>query len=165
VDNYVGGERVRHGWSRDLAGGGPRLFRRGARTWTDGGLESGRLAPGASMGRLTGALRRDLGRDIGEVLERFNARNELRAEGLAESAVRRGAGAALARGLMAFLSGLLIRGGWREGRLGVLAALLSGLDPVLAELRSREVLARRREPAPVLRQDSSPPKAVGFGAR
>ncbi len=165
IDNYIGAERVRHGWSPALGGGGARLFRRGAKAWTGGRIDAGRVISGHRMGMLTGALRRDLGRDIGEVLERFNRQNGLRAEDLADAGVRTGAPVAVARGVGAFFSGLLLRSGWREGRLGMLAALLSGLDPVLANLRSRELQARRRE-RPLVPQDAAPlPKAVGFGAR
>jgi hypothetical protein len=37
----------------------------------------------------------------------------------------------------------VVRGGWREGRLGLLVALLSGLYPVLSRIRARDILESR----------------------
>lgn len=166
IDNYIGAERVRYGWLGGLASAGAvRLFRRGAKSWTDARVDPGRLTAAGPVWALKGALRRDLGRDIGEVLERFNRQNGLRAEDLADREHRAGAARAAATGLLAFLSSLILRKGWREGRLGVLVAVLSGLDPLLATLRSREVLAGRRATAAVPRSAPGLPEAVGFGAR
>jgi hypothetical protein len=49
----------------------------------------------------------------------------------------------LLTGAATFLSGYLARGGWREGRLGLLVAMLSGIFPVLSQMRAGDVLAAR----------------------
>lgn len=148
IDNYVGTTLVRQGWTGTLsARRAARLFRRGVKTWGPGRLGRASLS-GAPAGALTGALRRSLGRDTGELVERANRQAQLWAEDAADAGRRRGLAAALLAGTSGLLDSYVARGGWREGRLGVLVALLTGLHPVLAQLRAAEILTAEAQQAP-----------------
>lgn len=151
--NHVGETPVRWGWGTPLAAvRAPRLYRRGVKHW---GAERRGSAPqlsGAPAGSLKGTLRRQLAGDVGGLMERLNRLSARRAEDLADAGDVGGPAAGLAVGLGEALVAYVLRGGWREGRLGLTAALMAGLYPVLVRLRVREILDARREadraPAP-----------------
>ncbi|WP_293483322.1 glycosyltransferase family 2 protein [Phenylobacterium sp.] len=148
IDNYIGETRVRGGWAGPLA---PRrearLYKRGLKAWGPRRLNAPYVLAGASGGALKGAIRRSVGRDAGGVIARLDRLTALAAEDLAEAGRIRGAGAIVASGLLTFLGAYVARGGWREGRMGVLAATASALFPVLSRLRAAEAASARLEAA------------------
>jgi hypothetical protein len=98
---------------------------------------------GRSGGSLTGAIRRWLGRDVGGLVERLNRLTALAAEDLADGGQPANLGSGLWAGAAIFLRGYVVRGGWREGRLGLLVAMLSAIFPVLSRMRAGDVLEAR----------------------
>ncbi len=144
VDNYVGDRRVRRGWTGPLSVRcAARLHRRGVKAWEPSRLETQAVVAGDSGGELKGAIRRVLGRDAGGVIDRLNRLSGLAAEDLADRGRAGGAGRAVASGVGAFLKAYVLGGGWREGRLGVIAATASGLFPMLAQSRAQAILDAR----------------------
>ncbi|WP_309092451.1 glycosyltransferase family 2 protein [Phenylobacterium sp.] len=155
VDNYVGETRVRHGWTGAISiDQAVRLSRRGVKSWRPGRVENAVLA-GRSAGALTGAIRRLVGRDVGQLVERLQRESDRLALDLADADQAGSLARALLGGLGAMASSYLLRAGWREGRLGLLVALLSALHPVLVQMRAAELAAAGRaaaaEPAPLRR--------------
>jgi glycosyltransferase involved in cell wall biosynthesis len=145
IDNYVGETRVRAGWSGPLSvRRGARLYKRGLKAWEPRRLNAPYVIAGAPGGALKGAVRRVVGRDVGELIDRMNRLTGLAAEDLAEARTSRGLGASLLAAAGIFLNGYVLRGGWREGRLGFLVASLSAMFPVVAQMRAAE-LTRARE--------------------
>lgn len=166
IDNYVGETLVRDGWSGGLsARRAPRLYRRGMKVWSPLRTDAAAAMAGQPAGALTGAIRRNLGADAGALVERLNRLTALRAEDLADTGRPGSLAGGLARGLAAFLGGFLGRGGWREGRMGLLVALLSGLEPVLTRLKARDVLEARQAAAAEATRPTRAPQVVGLAAR
>ena len=166
IDNYVGDELVRQGWTGLLgAERAPRLYRPGAKRWKAQRLDDGAMVSGKPAGALKGALRRTVGEDIGAVVNRLNRLTALTGEDLVDADGQRGPVAGLAWGLGQFVRSYVARGGWREGRLGFLVALMAGLYPVLAHLRAREILEARGRALAAAREDVRRPAVVGLGAR
>jgi glycosyltransferase involved in cell wall biosynthesis len=164
-DNHVGERLVRRGWVGGLGvASATRLYRRGAKHWAPQRLADGAVLTGVSAGSLKGALHRKAGDDIGEVIDRLNRLTGLRAEDLADTRATGGAVEGTVRGMGKFFGSYVARGGWREGRLGFLLALMAGLYPLLSHLRAREVLEARRTldaaPLPARRRE-----VVGIGVR
>jgi glycosyltransferase involved in cell wall biosynthesis len=161
VNNYVGDELVRHGWTGVLSTmTSRRLYRPWAKTWSGGRIGQAKMT-GAPAGALKGALRRDLAANSSELVQRLNAACALAAEDLADAERAGRLGPMIARGVGGFLAAYVGRGGWREGRLGFLVAMTTALHPILTHLRAREVLeARARALAAASR-----PEVVGIGAR
>lgn len=161
VNNYVGDDLVRHGWTGVLSAmKSPRLYRPWAKTWSGGRVGRSRMT-GAPAGALKGALRRDLAANTSDLIQRLNAACALAAEDLADAERAGRLGTMIARGVAGFLAAYVGRGGWREGRLGFLVATTAALHPILTHLRAREVLeARARALAAASR-----PQVVGIGAR
>ena len=146
IDNYVGETRVRNGWIGNLsASRAARLYRRGIKAWEPQRVERDAVLAGRSGGALKGALHRHLGRDLGGLVERLNRLSALQAEDLADLGERTPMGKALLASAKAFLQSYIARRGWREGRMGVLVGLLSGLFPLLSHMRASEVMAARAE--------------------
>lgn len=144
IDNYVGETRVRDGWAGHLsAGRGARLFKRGLKAWQPRRANAPSVLAGTPGGALKGAIRRSLGRDLGEVTERLNRLAGLLAEDLADAGRARGVARSALAGAATFVTAYLLRCGWREGRLGLVVAMLSGLLPVLAQIRASEVAVAR----------------------
>ena len=57
----------------------------------------------------------------------------------------------------------LLRGGWREGAVGLFLALLTGLDPVVSQLKAREILTLRAHAA-AAPKPAALREVVGLGA-
>lgn len=145
IDNYVGETLVREGWAGALsARAEPRLYKRGLKTWSPRRVNAPAAIVGRAGGSLKGAIRRTVGRDIGGVVERLNRFAALHAEDVAETGRRSPAVVCAAAGVGMFLKGYLVRGGWREGRLGLMVALLCGLFPMLSQMRAGELIAARK---------------------
>ena len=144
IDNYLGDTLIRDGWAGPLsARRETRLYRRGLKTWTPARLDAPATLEGRSGGALKGAVRRMLGADLSGLLARLDRRTSLAAEDLADRAGQPAAIVAVAKGAATFLSAYLMRGGWREGRMGVVTAALQGLFPVMAQIRARDVIEAR----------------------
>lgn len=152
IDNYVGETLVRQGWTGALgADSAVRLSRRGAKSWPAGRQENAVLT-GESAGALTGAIRRVAARDVGQLVARLERQTSLCAQDLADTGRAGSLAGALVAGAGGLVRSYLLRQGWREGRLGLLVALLSGLHPLLVQMRASELVAaqasRAAEPAP-----------------
>jgi hypothetical protein len=144
IDNYVGETLVREGWTGALSSRAePRLYKRGLKAWEPRRLNAPAVMAGRSGGALTGAIRRSLGRDIGGLMERLNRFTALAAEDIVDAGAPAKLGSGLLAGAATFLRGYVVRGGWREGRLGLLVAMLSAIFPVLSQMRASDVLAAR----------------------
>lgn len=144
IDNYVGEALVRDGWAGELSRASEaRLYKRGLKAWEPRRVNAPSVLAGRSGGTLKGAIRRTVGADMGQLLERLHRLTALAAEDLADSGRPGGFVSAMVRGLGAFAQGFLWRGGWREGRMGLMTATLSALFPVLTQMRAAEVIAAR----------------------
>jgi len=142
VHNYIGDDLVLRGWAGSLGqSAAVRLYRRGVKGWRRRRHVAGHVVHGRSAGALKGAIRRLAGRDVNDLVARFNRATALRAEDLADAADPGGLAQALLGGLGGFCSSYVVRRGWREGGLGLCLALLSGLYPVLSHLKAREARA------------------------
>lgn len=145
IDNYVGETLVRDGWAGGLSDRAePRLYKRGLKAWQPGRVNAPAALSGQSGGALKGAIRRSVGRDVGGLVERLNRMAALAAEDLADAGGKPALAGGALRGFGAFLAAYVARGGWREGRLGLLVAVLTGLYPLLAQLRAGDVIEARR---------------------
>lgn len=166
IDNYVGEALVREGWAGSLSSRTePRLYKRGLKAWEPRRLNAPAVMAGRAGGALTGAVRRSLGRDVGGLLERLNRLSGLCAEDMADA----GPPASLASGLMAgaatFFRAYVGRGGWREGRLGLMVAILSGIFPIVSQMRAGDVLEARDAAVAEAARASRMRDVVGLAAR
>ena len=166
IDNYVGETLVREGWTGVLsARREPRLYKRGLKAWEPRRVNAPTVVAGQSGGALTGAIRRTLGRDVGGLLDRLNRLTAMQAEDIVDSGRLHSRASGLVRGASAFLRGYVARGGWREGHMGLVTALLSSLFPILSQMRANDVLNARRAVVAQAQQQISMDKVVGLGAR
>lgn len=145
IDNYVGETLVRDGWAGQLSARREiRLYKRGLKSWQARRLNAPSILAGRSGGALKGAVRRILGRDTGGLVERLNRLAAIAAEDIADRKRQPWAIQSLAAGAGVFLMGFVLRGGWREGRMGLLVATLSATFPLLAQVRARDVIEARK---------------------
>lgn len=166
IDNYVGETLVRDGWTGALsARREARLYKRGLKAWEPRRVNAPAVMAGQSGGALTGAIRRTLGRDVGGLMERLNRLTALNAEDMADDGRVGGVASGLAGGVSAFFRGYLARGGWREGRLGLLTALLSALYPMVSLMRASDVAEARRNAVSQATQQNHLREVVGLAAR
>ncbi|WP_372785696.1 glycosyltransferase [Phenylobacterium sp.] len=163
LHNYVGETLVRRGWGAGLGDVmAPRLYRRHVKHW-----KAGRIAPAAVLdGRYSGEIETPLVRhadpDVSQMLSRLDRRAALRAQDLADAGETGGLFGDIGRALGRFWVSYVWRQGLREGDLGFLIALMTGLDAVLCGVRARELVRLRAaaiaEPAAELTQ-------IGFAGR
>lgn len=163
IDNYVGDVLVREGWSVGLsAAWGVRLYKRGMKAWRPLRRDEGQALDGAAPGQLKGAIRRQLGSDIGGLFERLNRLTGLAAEDLADNAQTPVKRAGVLMATSQFLGSYIVRGGWREGRLGLLVAVLNAMYPVISQMRAREVLMAREAAVVAAARPTRLPGVVGL---
>lgn len=166
IDNYVGETLVREGWAGALSSRiEPRLYKRGLKAWEPRRLNAPPVMAGKSGGALKGAIRRSLGRDVGGLVERLNRLTALSAEDLADADRRASLAASVLSGVATFVRGYLGRGGWREGRMGLLTAILSALFPVLTQMRASDLVVARSNATADVARVARLPEVVGLGAR
>ncbi len=136
-DNYVGECLVRHGWGAYFGISAKAcLFPAGAKRWGDQRVHP-RVRIEGERRYLTARMVHYVDRDISDMIARLDRYTAARALDLKES----GEIGTLPRNVMRVFSRFwkcyVRRGGWREGRWGVLIALMAGLYPLLAHLRAR----------------------------
>ena len=166
IDNYVGETLVRDGWTGTLSARiGTRLYKRGLKAWDPRRLNAPAVMAGTSGGALKGAIRRSLGRDVGGLVDRLNRFTGLSAEDIADTGRVGGLGFGFFLGLGAFLDAYVGRGGWREGKLGFMAAIFTGLFPALSRMRAADVLRLRNAAAVEAAQPSRARAVVGLSGR
>jgi len=145
IDNYVGETLVRDGWAGSLSARREiRLYKRGLKAWEARRLNAPAVMAGTSGGALKGAIRRILGRDVGGLVERLNRLTALHAEDLADRGRIPHAASGLLAGAGTFLKGYVVRGGWREGRMGLVVAMLSAMFPLMSQMRAGDVAEARK---------------------
>lgn len=145
IDNYVGETLVRDGWAGQLSARREvRLYKRGLKSWQARRLNAPSTLAGRSGGALKGAVRRILGRDTGGLVERLNRLAAIAAEDIADRKRQPWTIQSLAVGAGVFLQGFVLRGGWREGRMGLLVSALSATFPLLAQMRAQDVVEARK---------------------
>ena len=136
-ENFVGERLVRHGW------GGvwgvtktARLFTPGAKQWGDQRIHP-RVALQGPERRLKAAMYHYVDRDLADMVERLQRYTDAHAADLRESdAPLPPLIWTLRRALSRFLKCYVSRRGYREGRLGVVIALMAALYPLLSHLKA-----------------------------
>ena len=114
------GQWMRHGdWYPDPV---LRLFRRGRARFSDD-LVHERLVANGPVGKLKGDLLHDTMPNLEDALDKMNRYSSGRAHDLVQRGRRGGLGAALGHGLWALFRCYLLRGGFLDGRMGLVLAL------------------------------------------
>ena len=164
IDNYIGEERIRNGWLEGLsAARAVRLYKPGMKAWRPQRVDDGQALGGAVPGQLKGAIRRHLGEDLGGLFERLNRLSALAAEDLADQGHATAPSSGPFTALSRFARAYLARSGWREGRLGLLVAVLNAVFPLVAQMRTREVLALREAAVAEAARPDRMREVVGLG--
>lgn len=160
VDNWVGNRAVRHGWAESIGKSAyAGLFRQGAKEWgTHGSQPRIRLA-GRQGPPLQHRLTHRVDGNISDLLARFDRYTSNRARDLLESGGGESLGRQLLRMPYRFWKSYVGQGGWREGGLGLLVAMLASAYPFVAWIKAREALGWPQR-APMLRWALPPAVAV-----
>ena len=145
VDNWVGGRLVRYGWGAGFGKSAyPGLFRKEAKRWGDERVHPRLTLAGSQGPPLRERLQHYVDRDISDMIRRFDRYTSARAldllDGGAIGPVRSDVRRLFSRTWKCFVR----RGGWREGTLGLLIAVLAGLYPLVSNLKARERAARAK---------------------
>lgn len=165
IRHYLGDEAVWRGWAGALGEtSAVRLYRPGVKHWRARRRDAGLVVDGRSAGALKGAIRRLAGGGVTDLVESFNRLTALRAEDLADRGDPGGLAPAVLRGVAAFCKSYLVRGGWKEGGVGLMLGLLCGFYPVVSQLKAHEVLVGRLE-AEAASQGRFGGEVIGLGAR
>lgn len=116
--NYMLGRRVRHaGWGQEWL---PRLYHRNSARLSDAAVHEHLIwNPGVKVRRLSGALRHDAVRELGDMLVKVNRYSEIRRR---TRPVSHSPGLILLRAWWAFIRTYLLQGGWLDGWRGMAIA-------------------------------------------
>jgi glycosyltransferase involved in cell wall biosynthesis len=148
LDNYVGETLIRRGWGGAFGAAiAPRLYRRSVKRWQARRVQPAPILDGRYAGALETPICRSADPDVSQMIARLNRQTELRAHDIADSGRAGGIVRSAARGMGQFWTSYVWRHGLFEGEIGFLIALMDGLDPVLSNLRAREILKARAQAA------------------
>lgn len=142
VDNYVGARLVRDGWGGAFGKGAyAGLFRKGTKRWGNQRVHPKVQFEGAAGPRLTRPLEHYVDRNIVDMVARLNRYTSLRAQDLRDHWRETGRidetlGRNLRRIAARFYKCYWRRKGYREGKWGVLIALMAALYPILSYLKA-----------------------------
>lgn len=117
--SFCGQDILHSGWYPDRVA---RLFRRGKARFSDD-LVHERLVTASAPGQLRSDLLHATYPDLESMIEKLNRYSSASAEGMFRQGRRSSLGSALLRGWWAFVRTYLLRGGWRDGRMGLVLAL------------------------------------------
>lgn len=141
IHNYIGRRLVRYGWGQNVGVRSRQtLFRKGVKRW--GGQRvhpSLEFAPNLRRGRkLTVAIDHFVDRDLSHLIRRIDRYTTAQAADLRDSGDIGSPWRCGRRLVSRFWRAYIGRGGYREGALGLLLAILAGVSPLLAYLKARD---------------------------
>jgi hypothetical protein len=131
-----------------------RLYRKGTKRWGGERVHPKVIFDGPQGANLQHGLRHQFGDNVSDVVRRLDRYTDLKAQDLREHGGKTGVADNARRGLQRFWKCYVKRGGWREGRWGLLISLMAGLYPLLSALRmelDRPMAEAAAEPAPLAR--------------
>ena len=144
VDNYVGRRLIRYGWGGSFGTTAvARLYRAGSKRWKSERVHPGVTMSGGSGGRLSCPIMHLVDDDISDMIRRLDRYTDLRAQDLVDKGNIDGLWKAGFRGVRRFWKCYVRRKGYREGRWGVLIAVMAGLFAFLSVLRAHLALSDR----------------------
>jgi glycosyltransferase involved in cell wall biosynthesis len=142
VDNYIGKHLVRHGWGGAFGKGAyAGLFRKGTKRWGDQRVHPRVTFDGEAGNRLMQPLEHYVDRNIYDMVARLNRYTSLRAQDLRDhwrdtGRIDETLGRNLLRIVGRFYKCYWRRQGYREGKWGLLIALMAALYPILSYLKA-----------------------------
>lgn len=134
-DNHVGGRLVRYGWGGSFGvSAAARLFTKGSKSWADQRVHPAVTLTGERRW-LTTPVAHHVDRNLGDMVDRLKRYSQARAADLrAEGKPLPSFLCTLRRAGSRFFKCYVSRGGYREGRMGFMIALMAGLYPLLSHL-------------------------------
>lgn len=145
VDNYIGSRLVRYGWGGSFGTTAvPRLFKKDIKTWGAQHVHPSVTFAGKKGKRLKNGLIHHLDKDLSDTLKRFDSYTTARAKDLASQNKHERVSTNIRRFFMRFYKCFFRRKGYKEGALGFVIALLTGLYPLVSALKALEI-AKKKE--------------------
>lgn len=146
VDNYIGSRLVRYGWGSSFGTTAvPRLFKKGTKIWGVQRVHPSVTFTGKKGPRLKTPFIHHLDKDLSDTLKRFNSYTTARATDLADKGKIDRVSTNIRRFFMRFYKCFIRRKGYKEGALGFVIALLTGLYPLVSSLKAQELLKKKKE--------------------
>jgi len=139
--NHIGRRLVRHGWGQNVGvRSKPALFRKGVKRWGGERVHPGlAFPPNLRRGpRLTAAIDHFVDRDVSDLIRRIDRYTTAQAADLRDSGYIGSPWRCYRRLVSRFWRAYIGRGGYREGALGLLLAILAGVSPLIAYLKARD---------------------------
>jgi glycosyltransferase involved in cell wall biosynthesis len=165
LDNYVGQTLVKRGWGVGLGETlSPRLFRQRVKRWKASRVDPVVVMDGRYAGPLESPLARRGAADLSRLYANVDCVAALRAQDLADDGETGTLGRDVRTALGRFWTSYVWRQGMREGELGFLIALMSGVEAVLCGVRARE-LVKARAVAVTTLEPVPQPAQLGIAAR
>lgn len=144
VDNYIGSRLVRYGWGGSFGTTAvPRLFKKNAKTWGGQHVHPSVTFVGKKGKRLKNAFIHHLDKDFSDTLKRFDSYTTARAKDLILQNKHERVSTNIRRFFTRFYKCFIRRKGYKEGSLGFVIALLTGLYPLVSALKAQEILKKK----------------------
>jgi glycosyltransferase involved in cell wall biosynthesis len=140
VDNYVGDRLVKFGWGGSFGTtAAPRLFRKGVKVCGKERIHPSVKFQGSKGPRTQAVLKHRVDEDLSDMLKRFDRYTLARAQDLFERKTPETTRQNIRRFFSRFYKCFIRRKGYREGALGFMIAILTGLYPLVSFLKYREL--------------------------
>lgn len=144
IDNYIGNRHVKYGWLRTLGVlGRQTMHYRGLKKYDEDKEIHPTARLNAKIKHLSNPIVHLVDDDVADLISRFNRYTNWRA---ADMLANKKTKVPLLKGMLQFkirfIKSFLFNKGYKEGRLGFLIAVLSGLYPMVSCLKATEKFRR-----------------------
>ena len=137
INNYIGDKLIKSGWGGTIGRGGVTcLFKKGTKKWVKARVHpeiqlSSKFGP-----NLVNPINHYFVSSVSELIKKFNIWSSLRALDIIESDKKDTLRRNIRRVFSRFIKNYFNREGYKEGKIGIILALLAGLFPLISYLKS-----------------------------
>ena len=138
--NYVCNLPILNGWTACLAPEGKFcLFKRNTKKWDNQRVHPNYNLSGKKGFPLNSKIEHKMSDNISELILRFNRNTDLRARDLKDSKTNFSKYFSIRKIFSRFLKCYIIKKGYKEGSIGLLISILSGIYPIVSAIKSKNI--------------------------
>jgi glycosyltransferase involved in cell wall biosynthesis len=137
INNYVGSHLVNHGWGAHFGTNQTvRFYKKRAKTWGNERVHPAVTFQGIQGPCLEPGFDHYVDDNISDMIHRFDRYTQSRAEDLRAKGIPETLGHNLRRIFSRFFKCYVLRKGYKEGKYGLLIAILAGLYPLISYIKA-----------------------------
>lgn len=136
IDNYVGKRMIAYGWAGSFGtSNAKKLFKKGCKVWGNQRVHPKLTLKGDEM-QLVHPISHHVDKDINDMIDRLQRYSDAQAADWRDKKYLPKFRTSVRKGMTRFYKSYLARKGYKEGKYGILLAIMAGLLPILTHLKA-----------------------------